>query len=166
LGLIDHAGVAQSDDGGNTPHVLGCAGHGADRCRRVAVRSRCVSWANRRPGQSRAEQVVIDLDKFVVKSQLVGEENPMDGDLEGFGHAHLHVDLNYLPSSSVSLNKGALLGDRLVAVHVKIDLFGRWIAVVPIHYLLAGSHPCTRRSRFNRRFDALQNNANGTDRAF
>ena len=112
------------------------------------------------------EQVVIDLDKFVVKSQLVGEEDPMDGDLEGFGRAHLHVDPDYLPSAGVSLDKGALVGNRFVAVHVKIDLFGSWIAVVPIHYLLAGSHACTRRSRFSQRFDALRNNADGTDRAF
>lgn len=64
----------------------------------------------------------------------------MNGDLEGFGHVCLHVDLDYLPPLSFSLNEGTLLGNRFVTVHVKIDLFGRWIAVVPKHYLLGGSH--------------------------
>ena len=68
---------------------------------------------------------MVDLGKtHVLKSQLVGEENPMDGDLEGFGHASLHFDLDHLPSFSFSLNKGTLLGNRFVTVHVKIDLFG------------------------------------------
>ena len=53
----------------------------------------------------------------------------MDGDFEGFGHVSLHVNLDYLPSFSFSLNKGALLGNGLVTVHVKIDLLGSWIAV-------------------------------------
>jgi len=58
----------------------------------------------------------------------------MNGDLEGFCHACLHVDLDYLPSFSFAVNKGALLGNRFLTVHVKIDLFRSWIAVVPIHY--------------------------------
>ena len=33
----------------------------------------------------------------------------MNGDLEGFDYACLHVDLDYPPSLSFSLNKGALL---------------------------------------------------------
>jgi hypothetical protein len=64
----------------------------------------------------------------------------MDGDLKRFCHASLHVDLDYLPSFSLSLNKGALLGNRLVTVHVQIDFFSSWIAVVPKHYLLGDSH--------------------------
>ena len=78
--------------------------------------------------------------KTGIESHLVGEENPMDGDLEGFSHVCLHVDLDYPPPFSFSLNKGALLRNRFVTVHVKIDLFGRWIAVVPKHYLLRRSH--------------------------
>ena len=56
--------------------------------------------------------------------------------LEGFADARLHVDLDYLPSFSLTLDNGALLGDGLVAVHVEVDLFRRWIAVVPVYDLL------------------------------
>jgi hypothetical protein len=64
----------------------------------------------------------------------------MDGNLEGFGRVRLHVDLDYLPSFSFSLNKGTLLGRGLVTVHVKVDLFRGWIAVVSKNYLFGDSH--------------------------
>jgi hypothetical protein len=60
--------------------------------------------------------------------------------LEGFAYARLDVDLHYLPSFSLALNKRALLGDGLVAVHVEVDLFSSWIAVVSEHDLLGGFH--------------------------
>jgi hypothetical protein len=65
----------------------------------------------------------------------------MNGDLEGFCHACLHVDLDYLPSFSSAFNKGALLGNRFVTVYVEIALYSSWIAVVSEHYLLSGFHP-------------------------
>jgi hypothetical protein len=46
----------------------------------------------------------------------------MNGNLERFGHASLHVDLNHLPAFPFALNEGALLGNGLITVHVKIDL--------------------------------------------
>jgi hypothetical protein len=64
----------------------------------------------------------------------------MDGDLEGFGRVCLHVDLDNLPSFSFSLNKGALLGNGFVTVHVKVGLFSGWIAVVAKNDLFGGSH--------------------------
>jgi hypothetical protein len=64
----------------------------------------------------------------------------MDAGLEGFGRVCLHADSHYLPSFSFTLNKGILRGDRLVAVHVKVDLFRSWVAVVPEHDLLGGFH--------------------------
>jgi hypothetical protein len=87
-----------------------------------------------------AGQVVVDLDKSAVKSQLVGEENPVNGDLEGFSHAGLHVNLDHLPSFPFALNEGALFGNGFVTVHVQVDLFRGWIVVVPKHYLLGDSH--------------------------
>jgi hypothetical protein len=93
------------------------------------------------PRSGEVARLGVWLSRWVcLKSQPVREENPMNRDLEGFGHASLHVDLDYLPSLSFSVNKRALFGNRFVTVHVKIDLFGRWIAVVPKHYLLGGSH--------------------------
>jgi VIT1/CCC1 family predicted Fe2+/Mn2+ transporter len=41
-------GWRRSDHGRNTRHVLGCAGHGADRRRRSAVRNSCMTGASRR----------------------------------------------------------------------------------------------------------------------
>jgi hypothetical protein len=76
-----------------------------------------------------------DFDKLAVKSQLIGEENPMNRDLEGLCHACLHDDLDYLPAFSLAVNHGALFWSRFVTVHVKIDLFSSWIAVLPKHYL-------------------------------
>jgi len=64
----------------------------------------------------------------------------MNLSLEGFAYARLDVDLHYLPSFSFTLNEGPLLGDGLVAVHVEVDLFSSWIAVVPEYYLLGGFH--------------------------
>ena len=64
----------------------------------------------------------------------------MNGDLEGLSQVLLHVDPDHLPSFSFSLNKGALLGNRFVTVHVQVDLLGRWIAVVPKHDLLGDSN--------------------------
>ena len=64
----------------------------------------------------------------------------MDGGFEGLAYVCLHVDLHYLPSFSSTLNEGALLGDRLVTVHVKVDLFCSWIAVVTEDYLFSGLH--------------------------
>ena len=64
----------------------------------------------------------------------------MDWDLEGFSRVSLHLDPDNLPSFSFALNKGTLLGNRFVTVHVKIDLFSRWISVVPKHDLLGDSH--------------------------
>jgi hypothetical protein len=68
----------------------------------------------------------------------------MDGDLEGFGHVRLHVDLDDLPSFSFSLNKGALLGNGFVTVHVKVYLFSGRIGVVSKNYLFGGSHALHR----------------------
>ena len=68
--------------------------------------------------------------------QVVGEENPMNLGLEGFASACLHIDLDDLPSFSLTLDKGALRRDGLVAVHVEVDLFRSWIAVVPEYDLL------------------------------
>jgi hypothetical protein len=75
-----------------------------------------------------------------VRSEFLCEEHSMNRDLEGFGEASLHVDLDYLPSFSFAVNEGALLGNRFITVHVKIDLLSSWIAVVAKHYLLGGSH--------------------------
>src|ERR1700722_9429600 len=75
-----------------------------------------------------------------LKSQLVGEENPINGDREGFFRTCLNVDPDYLPALSSAFNKGALLGNRFVTIHVEIALFRGWIAVVPKHYLLGASH--------------------------
>ena len=68
-------------------------------------------------------------------SQLVGEENPINGDREGFFRTCLNVDPDYLPALSSAFNKGALLGNRFVTIHVEIALFRGWIAVVAKHYL-------------------------------
>ncbi len=70
--------------------------------------------------------------------QLVGEENPVDAGLEGFGRVCFYADSHHFPSFSFTLNKGILRGDRLVAVHVQVDLFRSRIAVVPEHDLLGG----------------------------
>ena len=64
----------------------------------------------------------------------------MNGNLERLGHACLYVNLDHLPSFPFSLNEGTLLWNGFVTVHVKVDLFSSWIAVVPKHYLLGGSH--------------------------
>src|SRR6266404_9672608 len=80
-----------------------------------------------------------------LKSQLVGEENSMNVSRERFGHTRLLVDLDYFPPFPFAFNKRALLGDGLVTVHIEVDLFSSWIAVVPEHYLLGGfhdPHPC------------------------
>src|SRR5258706_10908993 len=53
--------------------------------------------------------------------QLVGEENPVDAGLEGFGRVCFYADSHHFPSFSFTLNKGILRGDRLVAVHVQVD---------------------------------------------
>jgi hypothetical protein len=68
--------------------------------------------------------------------QVVGEENPMNLGLEGFAYARLHIDLDYLPSFSLTLDTGALRWDGLVAVPVEVDLFSSWIVVVPEYDLL------------------------------
>jgi len=47
----------------------------------------------------------------------------MNGNLERFGHARLHVDLEDLPAFTFAVNEGALLGNGFITVHVKIDLF-------------------------------------------
>src|SRR6476660_3156502 len=49
-----------------------------------------------------------------LESQLVGEENPMRGNLERLGHACLHVDLYHLPSFPFSLNEGTLCWNGFV----------------------------------------------------
>jgi hypothetical protein len=67
------------------------------------------------------------------------------GSLEGFANAHLRHDLDHLPPFAPALNNGALLGDGLIAVHVEVDLFSSWIAIVPEHYLFGrfhGPYPC------------------------
>jgi hypothetical protein len=64
----------------------------------------------------------------------------MNGDLKGLGQVLLHVDLDYSPSFSFSLNEGALLGNGFVTVHVEVDLFSSRVAVEPKHYLLGDSH--------------------------
>jgi hypothetical protein len=100
--------------------------------------------------RSLAEQVMVDLDTRGLKSQLVGEENPMNGNLKWFCDAGFHVDLHDLPSFSFTVNKGALPGNGFLAVHIKVDLFGSRIVVVPKHDLLGGSHtftPVLRRLR-------------------
>ena len=69
----------------------------------------------------------------------------MDARREGFADARLDVDLDYLPSFPFAFNEAALLRDGLVAVHVEVDLFSGWIAVVPEHDLLGRlhvPHPC------------------------
>src|SRR6266446_9008175 len=48
-----------------------------------------------------------------LKSQLVGEENPMNVGLEGFADARLLVDLDYFPPFPFAFNKRALLGTDL-----------------------------------------------------
>jgi hypothetical protein len=85
-------------------------------------------------------RVVVNLDNSRSRSQFVAEENPISGDREGFFRTSFHVDLDYLPAFSSAVNKGALLGDRLVTIHVEIALFSGWIAVVPKYYLLRRSH--------------------------
>src|SRR5437762_237820 len=45
------------------------------------------------------------------ESKLVGEKNPVNGNLERLGHPCLHVDLDDLPFFSFALNEGALLGN-------------------------------------------------------
>ncbi len=65
--------------------------------------------------------------------------------LEGFAHARLDIDLDYLPPFSFTLNEGPLLGNGLIAVHVEVDLFRSWIPVVPEYDLLGrfhGPHLC------------------------
>jgi hypothetical protein len=64
----------------------------------------------------------------------------MDARLEGFADARLDVNLDYLPSFPFAFNKRTLLRDGFVTVHVEVDLFRRWIAVIPEHYLLGGFH--------------------------
>jgi len=49
-------------------------------------------------------------------------------------------DLDHLPSFSFMVHKGALLGNRFVIIHVEVDFFGSWIAVVTEDYLPSGSH--------------------------
>ena len=74
-----------------------------------------------------------------VASQLVGEENPVNGDREGIFCTSLHADLDYLPALASAVNEGPLLGNRFVTVHVEIALFSGRIAVVPEYYLLGDS---------------------------
>jgi hypothetical protein len=64
----------------------------------------------------------------------------MDARLEGFADARLDVDLDYFPSFPFAFNKRTLLRDGFVTVHVEVDLFRSWIAVIPEHYLLGGFH--------------------------
>jgi hypothetical protein len=64
----------------------------------------------------------------------------MDARCEGFADARLDVDLDDLPSFPFAFNQGALLRDGLVAIHVEVDLFSGWIAVVPEHDLLGRLH--------------------------
>jgi hypothetical protein len=64
----------------------------------------------------------------------------VNGSLEGFVRTRFDVDLNYFPSFPSTLNKRTLLRDGLVAVHVEVDLFRSWIAVIPEHYLFGGFH--------------------------
>jgi hypothetical protein len=45
--LLAARGWRRTDDGRNTRHVLGCADHGADCRRRVAIRNSCVAGARR-----------------------------------------------------------------------------------------------------------------------
>ena len=54
------------------------------------------------------------------RSQLVGEENPINRDREGLLRASLHVDLDYLPALSSAVNDGPWLGNRFVTIHVEI----------------------------------------------
>jgi hypothetical protein len=68
----------------------------------------------------------------------------MNGDLERFGSVGLHIHSQHFPPFSFTLNHRALLWSRFLAVHVKVDLFRSWIAVVPKHYLLCGSHISVR----------------------
>jgi hypothetical protein len=56
-------------------------------------------------------------------NHIRSNENAVDEDLEGFGRVCPHLDVDCLPSFSFSLNKGALLGNGFVTVHVKVDLF-------------------------------------------
>jgi hypothetical protein len=48
--------------------------------------------------------------------------------------------LEYLPSLSSAVNKGALLGNRFVTIHVEIDLFSSLVAVVLKHDSLGSPH--------------------------
>ncbi len=50
--------------------------------------------------------------------QLVGEENPVDAGLEGFGRVCFYADSHHFPSFSFTLNKGILRGDRLAGTGV------------------------------------------------
>ncbi len=72
--------------------------------------------------------------------EQVGEENPVDAGLEGFGRVCFYADSHHFPSFSFTLDKGILRGDRLVAVHVQVDLFCSWVSVIPEHDLLGGFH--------------------------
>ena len=47
----------------------------------------------------------------------------MNGNLERFGHARLHVDLDDLSAFAFAFNEGALLRNGFITVHVKIYLF-------------------------------------------
>jgi hypothetical protein len=76
-------------------------------------------------------------------SQLVGKENSINGDREGLFRTCLYVDLDYLPALASAVNEGPWLGNRFVTIHVEIALFRAWIAVVPKHDLLGGSHTFT-----------------------
>jgi hypothetical protein len=73
-------------------------------------------------------------------SRLIGEENPVSRNLKGFCRVPLDIDLDYLPSFSFSINKAAPLRNGSIAVHVEVDLVGRWISVVPKDDLLSGFH--------------------------
>jgi hypothetical protein len=64
----------------------------------------------------------------------------MNGHLERFDHACLHVYLEYPSSFSSTLNKGARLGNGFVTVHVKIDLFRDWIVIISKYDLFSAPH--------------------------
>jgi hypothetical protein len=90
-------GWRRSDDGRNTRHLLGCAGHGVDRRRRVTVRNSCASGANWRPSRLCATSPAYAADGVVTPqlmrgSSLLEDRSPVPTTIGGGATAIEPVD--------------------------------------------------------------------------